>query len=465
MLRVLALASILTMLVVTVAPWRADAKGGGLETFRISGGDLPHPIVVSVPEYLMTVSGRGTWYAAAAGVAAPLASQTHYELDVVDPESEAPLEAPQQYVPGEPTRITSPDGPGWAEPIAEIDQLLDRYITLGSRGLLPERPTFAQSLSVAAGTFGASVSADRTALTPADTAHFLSLLAQAQPVVFGVQGTLVGSRNLHQVPLALRFGAFGLSMTYVPPGPIAPYGLIFNPGTAGNWEYYTLLNPPGYSTWAYTIPPELDQLMSSLGFAGAPEGDIVADRAVPLDQAQLAFGTDHLEAWRDGGAHARLQLPTPPADSEQPCADAACTRTDPAPPFAGTPLHVEEWPLGVDPFPEAVTPAEYMYYPHDGQGSERGVLVMTQMGAEGNATSGLADPYFVDAALDARLKALLAGPPARGSHLRTAIAVAVPAVLLGLLAIAYVSWDAELKRRRVEETGGSHRTSQARSDT
>ena len=31
------------------------------ETFKISGGDLPHPIVVSLAEYNMTVSGEGSF--------------------------------------------------------------------------------------------------------------------------------------------------------------------------------------------------------------------------------------------------------------------------------------------------------------------------------------------------------------------------------------------------------------------
>lgn len=393
MLRVLTLFSVVTLLVVAAAPPPADAKGGGSpnETFRISGGDLPHPVTVSVPEYLMTVSGRGAWYAAVAGVPAPPASLARYQLDVVDPASGAPLEAAQQYVPGAPARITTPDGPGWAEPIPEIAQLLDRYIALGSRGLLPERPTFAQALSAAAGAFGVEVSADRTRLAPDDTAHALSLIEEARPVVFGVRGTLIGSRDLHPVPLIVSFGGTKLHVTYVPPGPVASYGLLFDDRRVGNWEYITALNPPGYAQDAYTVPPEFDAFMSALGFRPSPASEIIEDRVVPLEQARFDSGIDHVEAWRDGASHVTLRAEGDEV-IEAPCTPPSDCSRSPVLPSSGPSLNVQVWPEGLDPFPEAVSPAEYVYYPHDATGPRSAYSSASETVPSRTARSGLTAP-------------------------------------------------------------------------
>ena len=112
--------------------------------------------------------------------------------------------------------------------------------------------------------------------------------------------------------------------------------------------------------------------------------------------------------------------------------------------------NVKIWPRGVDPFPEAVRPAELTYYPDDATRSGRGVLVQTRGGAEFSGTFGGAQaPYYADATVDALLRDAarqLDAPPAR--NYSKAFAVGAPAVALGVLAISWTSWDAERKRRR-----------------
>jgi hypothetical protein len=449
LLRTAALAAVLATLAALTAASPADAKlpSPPIETFRISGGDLPHPIVVSVAEYQMATTGQESWYTHA-DLPAPTASQPRYELDVIDAETpSAPPLSSMQFVLGPPPLIAGQGVSGWAEPIPDVVDLIDRYILLGKGGLLSEQPTLAEALAASEKALGASATAGGVALTSSQAADFVALLGQAQPVRFGVRGTLIGSRDLHPVPLVVAFGGTKLHVTYVPPGPVAPYGLLFDDRRVGNWEYVTLLNPPGYAQDAYTVPREFDAFMSALGFKPSPAGEIIEDRVVPLQQARFAFGIDHIEAWRDGAPHVTL-----PAESDEaieaPCTlPSDCSRS-PVPPSSGPSLNLQVWPRGIDPFPEAVSPAEYVYYPHDAAGSALGVLVGKRDGAVANGTFGAYGPAYAGPALDAQLKALLAGPPARGPHLRTAIAVAVPAVLLGLAAIAYVSWDAERKRRR-----------------
>lgn len=325
-------------------------------------------------------------------------------------------------------------------------------IFLASRSLLPERPTLAESLRASGDALGVTVSADEAVLAPADAAEIAALLGQAQPVVFGVQGPLVGSRSLHQVQLALTFGAWGLRVTYVPPGAIAPYGLLFNPGSAGNWGYVQLLTPPGYVAWAYTAPAQLDGLMAELGFTGKPEGDIVQDRVVPLAQARLTSGVDRYEAWAGDGARVTVTLPPDQAVFVECPGAASCA---PVGPFSGPSMNVEIWPIGLDPFPEAVRPARYVYYARDASGSSPGVLVMTRQEAYANVGGIIVPPAYASPALDAELKAQLVRLTALSAHPSSArvarsLGVGIPAVSLGVLAIAYVSWDAERKRRRSE---------------
>lgn len=428
-----------------------QAKGDyRAETFKISGGDLPHPVVVSLPEYNMATSGQGTWYTTSTGLPEPPAAATRYRVEVVDAKDGATLGlAAQDYVTDPPARITSVDGPGWAEPIAPIRELLDRYIELGVRGALPQRPTFAEAVAASRDAFGAAVTANDAALSPPLADRFLALVGQSVPVVFGVRGTLIGRRDLHAVQVEVRFAADTLAFAYVPPGPVAHFGLLFNKAALGNWEYITMLDPPGYAQNAYTVPQELDQLMNDTGFQGADEGELIDSHVVPLDQAQLTFGPDHIEVWRGDGAHLRIAIPDA-YDNTTPCAAGDCAHSSPVPPFTGDPLSVEIWPRGVDPFPDAVRPSELTYYPDDASHAGYGVLVESQRGTEFSGTYGGPEPpYYADATMDGLLRDATRHLDRRPGRSRVkAFAIGAPAVLAGVLAIVWTSLDAERKRRR-----------------
>lgn len=430
-----------------------QAKGEfHLETFRISGGDLTHAVTVTLIEYNIAVSGEGSWYTGAS-VDAPPATATRYRIDVVDAKDGSTFDLPpQEYVPGPAARISGADGVGWAEPIQPIRDLLDRYIYLGVRQGLSEHATFADVLQASRASLGVAVIADGNADQLASKeGTFLSLLGQSVPVVFGVRGTLIGRRNLHGVHLDVTFGTGKLSVVYVPPGAVARFGLFLNPTSLGNWGYISLLSPPGYTTNAYSVPPEMDQLMADAGFRGADEGEIVDSHIVPLDKAQLSYGDDHIEVWRGNAAHLRLAIPTG-ADDPSACTPDTCPAMSPIPPFAGVPMHVEIWPMGVDPFPEAVRPNELTYYPEDATRNGRGVLV--EMGGRAQASSfsgSLQPPYYADQALDQLLRdaSLRLDQPriGHGSTVR-AFAVGTPAVLAGVLALVWTSVQAERRRGR-----------------
>jgi len=111
-------------------------------------------------------------------------------------------------------------------------------------------------------------------------------------------------------------------------------------------------------------------------------------------------------------------------------------------------MNGEVWPLPVDPFPEAVRPGTFVYYPHDALGSERGVIVQTAGSVELNGTNGAQDPYFADPTLDALFKGQLDrfAHPSSKHRLAKTLGTSVPAVAAGVLAIAYVSWSAERRR-------------------
>ena len=421
------------------------------ETFKISGGDLLHPVAVSLAEYNMATSGQGSWYTTSSGLPEPPAEATRHRVEVVDAKDGAALGlSAQDYVTGPPARITGLDAGGWAEPIPPIRDLLDRYIELDVRGVFSDHPSLAEAMSASRNALGATVTGNGKALPPPVAARFLALVGQAVPVVFGVRGTLIGQRDLHAVQVEVGFGTDVLAFAYVPPGPVAHFGLLFNKAGLGNWEYITMLDPPGYAQNAYTVPPELDQLMNDGGFHGADEGELIDSHVVPLDQAQLTFGNDHIEVWRGDGPHLRVAIPAA-YDSTTPCSSvAACAHSSPVPPFTGEPLNVEIWPRGVDPFPDAVRPSELTYYPDDAFHAGHGVLVESQGSTEFSGTSGGPQPaYYADVTMDGLLRDAarqLDRPPARSRP--KAFAIGAPAVLLGLLAIAWTSLDAERKRRR-----------------
>lgn len=431
----------------------ASAKGGGPwpQTFRISGGGLSHPVLIPATDTLLATAVSGTWYDEPAGLPEPTSDMARYQVEIVYAQDDAqPIEVPKPYVIGPPARIGAQDGPGWGQPTAAIAALLNRYIALGEAGALAYRASFSDVITASARLFGVNVTVGNQPVASAVAERVLSQVGNMTPSLFGVQGTLVGSRNLHLAPLNVAFGDGGadrLAIDYVPPGPVAPYGLLFAGGTASGWGYVTLLDPPGYFATVYSVTPEFDALMAGMGFVGQPEGDIVSNRLIPLDSARQTFGIDRYEL-SFGGKHAVVSPPEQ-SDTVIPCSDAACTRYLPHEPFSAPSMDGEIWPLPVDPFPEAVRPGRFVYDPHDALGSKRGVIVQTAGSAELNGTNGAQEPYFADPALDALFKTQLDrfAQPSSRHRLAKTLGTGIPAVTAGVLAIAYVSWSAERRRR------------------
>lgn len=79
--------------------------------------------------------------------------------------------------------------------------------------------------------------------------------------------------------------------------------------------------------------------------------------------------------------------------------------------YLGEPLRVAIWRKGVDPFPEAVRPSEYLYYSADATASGRGVLVPVKEGAVYNGTLGKGSPFYPVPELDRLLREAASGEP------------------------------------------------------
>ncbi|MDP9236566.1 MAG: hypothetical protein M3P30_04055 [Chloroflexota bacterium] len=446
----LALLAIAAPTTLWVASHPVQAKGGATFTYRISGGDLPHPVTVSLVEAMNATSG----FTSAAseyertGVPPPDPGTTRYRVEDVpaDDLDVAPSTTPQLHVLGNPSLMSDPvasQRDSWTVPVAAVRDVLDRYIILARRGALPEHPTFAQAIAAAGHHLPARTQLGGATLSDDETNRVLTLLRAAEPVEFGVRGKQIGQRPAGGTELRIELGGGSLTFRYVRPGIVAPFGLLFDPARANNWQYTTLLDPPGYSQIAYTVPADFDALMSDLGIAGIAPSGIVETRVVPFLRAQHNDVGDvaRVEVWRDGG------------ESQQISADlfdgncipsAGCAAPRPLEPFSGDPLVVEEQFGGIDPFPDAVRPARYLYYPGDSSGTGRGVLVQTQVGAVLNGTFGdITPPFYAAEALDRVLRDIEASPSAapqgqRSSRQAVEIAAASAAVLIALLAAASV---------------------------
>jgi len=254
-----------------------------------------------------------------------------------------------------------------------------------------------------AGSPSTAVTVAGEAIEPGMSQALLSLLREAEPAVFGVRATtakISEPGRTSGVEIRVYFGSASIALRYVRPGNVAPFGLLFDPATVDNWEYVSIIIPAGYAQQVCEVPPELQQLMAGLGYEGnEPEG-ILETRLVPLDEAQRQTSIDRLVVLRANDPPRQLAAPD---SMELGSFDDANT---PREPYLGEPLTIEVWYSGVDPFPEAVRPAAYRYYPTDGAGSERGVLVLLEPGAVANGSLGNANtpPTFASAQLDELLR-------------------------------------------------------------
>lgn len=377
-------------------------------TLRISDGGLPQAVTVPFTEYMLATQ-LGAWPDGPQAPAPPT-SETSYRLEFVRAaDGVTPVGSPGTYVDGttptlQPPSIGASAPQAWQQPSPGLAALLDRYIALARAGVLTERPTFTQSITPAKPEMAASVSVDGRALPALDRDMFLSLFGAASPVRFGLRGTLIGQRALNAATVEVRLGAETLTFSYIPPGPVAPYGLLMNTPQIGNWELTTLLDPPAYAQYAYSVPRQFDDLLARLGFASGTPAQNADTRIMPLLDADMTMRIERV-LLSDGARDISVQGVDPDSIDCPPGVDVCGPETAPLP-ATGRPLTLTVSRHGIDPFPEAERAAAYAYYP-PGTAGGRGILVQTKAGWIWNATLGRdgGDPFYASAATDAALGA------------------------------------------------------------
>jgi len=249
-------------------------------------------------------------------------------------------------------------------------------------------------------------------------------------VTFGVQADLVGQRDLSITPVEVRVGAGKISLSYVPPGIIAPFGLLMIPRTTQSWAYTSWIDPPGYSQIAFTVPADFDAYMESRGARARTTYEIEQARAIPiLEATPYQPGYDRAEVTLDGRALGRIS-----PDAFMELCDG-CTPEHPIEPFSGLSVTIEVWPRGYDPFPEAVKPIVYTYYAADATDRGSGVIVLVRSGGAGSASlGGFERPVYATGEIDREIASLIEAGP-RGDPGRSAWATGAVAMTLALLSI------------------------------
>ena len=303
--------------------------------------------------------------------------------------------------------VTQPGGDGAAEPSSSalVGDLLGCY----------REPPSGAGLAATRSLQGASVSVSGKDLATKEADRLLSLLGGVEPAYFGVRGApgtkISEPGRLAETTIHIDLGSGGLSLKYVRPGPVAPYGLLFDPALINAWEFTMLIDPPGYAQSVCTVPPEFDQIMAELGFNGYDPVDILETRLVLAAEAQRDFAlVEQIQVWREGEPRRGLSLATVQAlgipvrwnDLTNPPTEE--TETRPLEPFAGEPLSVGVRFTGIDPFPEAMQPAEFRYYPDDASASGRGVLVPLTGIAISNGVFRPGEAFFPGPELDQLLR-------------------------------------------------------------
>ena len=278
-------------------------------------------------------------------------------------------------------------------------------------GCYREQPASGEGLAATRSLQGASVSVGGNDVATKEANQLVSLLRDVEPVYFGVRGTpgtRIGERGrLAETTIHIDLDSGGLSLEYVRPGPVAPYGLLFDPALINAWEFTMLIDPPGYAQSVCTVPPEFDKVMAGLGFNGYDPVDILETRLVLADEAQREFGlVEQIQVWREGESRRELSLETveplgtPVRWNELTNPPMAENQAKPLEPFAGKPLSVGVRFTGIDPFPEAMQPAEFRYYPDDASASGRGVLVPLTDIAISNGVFRAGEAFFPGPELD-----------------------------------------------------------------
>jgi hypothetical protein len=100
-------------------------------------------------------------------------------------------------------------------------------------------------------------------------------------------------------------------------------------------------------------------------------------------------------------------------------------------------LTIALWSKGYDPFPEAVKPTVYTYYPSDASGRGRGVLVQAESAGTGNASlGGFESPVYATTEIDRQIASLVSADEKNAEGARSGSATTVVAMTLVALCVA-----------------------------
>lgn len=394
-------------------PFAAPAPAGVFETLRISGPDLPYPILVTPVEYFLATNTSGdvynSWWVRDNLNPPPADGGPRYDLDLAYLDRDGKLVETRTlyvYVPGAPPLIG--EGTRWREPSAWFEGLIDRYIQLARGRLIGPAPTLSEVLSASAKAFGAKVTLgevriDATVvgartLVAAEAGRFLEELGGAEAAIFGVRGTLLGQKGYISAEVKVEFGELaGPRFFYMLAGSMAPYGMGIAPRSLGFWAYSPSASPPIYSQRVLMLSPGFDRVMQGLGYPTRKLSDIVDYRMKPLYAAQVDYRlTRGVAVWSESNPGKTIRIPV----------ELCPTGCDVQPTVVTLPLSGERYVVaidyaGVDPYPEDIEQPRYDYYP---QGPSCPTLVQTRGLRTGGATNGIIAPFCAPAQLEGILQ-------------------------------------------------------------
>ncbi len=398
-------------------------------TVRLSGGDLPHPIVIPVVDYKaatnMFSDTRNAWWTRDK-LPGPPDGARRYRLEFVaaSPDLSEVRASPywddeeHWYAAGEQPLVGPMSTEGWFQPNEFFDGMVARYVAIDRAGLVPEKPTLEQALLAAQRLFGARVAFGQTALdgdtlapqevTGARATTFLRLLGQSEIAMFGVRGDGIVGR-VDFVPVEVWFGELrGPTVQYILAGDLAPYGFLMARRHLGAWAPISTSNGQAWSQEAFRTPEELDAFMASLGYHAVQLQGSDEDRMVTMPQGTGDWRrVAKIEVWKGSDSSTRVSVPPPPGLCEEGC---DVQMLDP-PSLADMTADctVEITPVGMDPFPEAVVAPRFNYYaPTD---ARPGILEQYTGLGVANAQSAVSAPIYVPPEFDHLLSAACANLP------------------------------------------------------
>lgn len=402
-------------------PLFATAHNSGLErTLRISGADLPYPVLVTAAEYFLATNvsadSFNSWWVKDNLPSPQADAGPRYQLDLALLDGSGQVvgsEALYVYVAADPPLVGKDDR--WRQPNQWYDGLIRRYIELGRRRLIGPAPTLAEVLRVSAQALGSHVTLGQVSidaetvpervLSPPEATLLLEQLAPSERAVFGVRGTLLGRKGYTSVEVRIDFGQYaGPRFFYMLAGSMAPYGMGIAPRNLGAWSYSPYASPPIYSQGVLMLPAAFDEMMEDLGYRRRPLTGVADYRIVPFSHAQSDVRrTLAVAVWREGTPNDKVRVPV------HLCPDGCdVSATIVTLPLAGPRYVVQIEYAGVEPYPEDIEQPRYDYFPHE---ASCPTLVQTQSLRIGGGMWGISHPFCAPPELESVLSEAISRLP------------------------------------------------------